>query len=90
MKNVKKYQLQKCILLPSNSFKKIIHKIYGESVDVKFTREGMWIGYTNDASKIPFEDISRKLAEYFDVKSIISIHMNDGDIIGVWICYKED
>ena len=29
----------------------------------------------------------KKLAKYFDVKVITSIHIDDFDIVDVWICY---
>lgn len=90
MKNVKDYQLKKCIVMKTYEFESLIKKLLGNAVEVEFTLEGIWIGYTNDTSEIPFEDLSAKLAEYFDVKDITSVHLDDCYQIGVWICYKED
>ena len=91
MKNVKENQLKKCIFMGTDEFDTIIKKLFGKTTEVEFTLEGMWIGEPNDdCCEIPFEDISEKLAEYFDVKNITSVHMDDCDEIGVWICYKED
>ena len=91
MKNVKDYQLKKCIFMETEEFDKIIKKLFGDKVEVELSLDGMWIGENgDDCIETPFEEVAEKLASYFEVDKITSIHMDDCDEIGVWICYKED
>jgi uncharacterized pyridoxamine 5'-phosphate oxidase family protein len=88
VKNVKEYQLKKCIFMEAEEFKKVFVDVFGEynedtnEIDVEFdTVEGIYF------CGISIEDVYTELSKYFDV-DITSIHIDDFDIIGVWICYR--
>lgn len=88
MKNVKEYQLRKCIIMDIEDFKKVFVNVFGEyeeninEIDVEIDiNDGIYFcGISN-------EDVYMKLSMYFDTE-IISIHVDDCDYTGVWICYK--
>lgn len=89
MKNIREYQLKKCIFMSSDEYERIIKEIFGQNIDVEFTLDGMIIGELDDENEIYWDEIASNLARYFDVKEVTSVHMDDIDAIGVWICYKE-
>ncbi len=87
MKNIRPNQLKKCIFLELGEFENIICDAI-EDVTVEYTLEGLDI-YTNEDG-VPYEKICNLLAEYFDVKKVISFHSDHcEDSPGVWIVYKE-
>jgi hypothetical protein len=94
MKNIQEWQLKKCIFMNTDEYDKIIKSLFGSHIEVEFTLDGMWVGNPNvdsldDICEISFDELSAKLAEYFDVEQVTSVHMDDCDEIGVWICYKD-
>ncbi len=88
MKNVRENQLKKCIFMETEDFEEVFVNVFGEydedtnEVDVEFdTVDGIYFcGISN-------EDVYTELSKYFDV-NVTSIHIDDFDTIGVWICYK--
>ncbi len=89
MRNIRENQLKKCIFMTTDEFSKVFVDIFGEynedtnEIDIEFdTVDGIYFcGISN-------EDVYIKLSKYFDI-NITSIHIDDFDTIGVWICYKE-
>lgn len=89
-KNTKEHQLKKCIFLTEKEFKKVFTKVFGEhkegenEVDVILDPyEGIYFCGISD------KEVYEKLGRYFDV-NITSIHMDDADTVGVWICYHPE
>ena len=88
MKNVKENQLKKCIFMEVDEFQKVFVNVFGEynentnEIDVEFDIvDGIYFcGISN-------KDVYTELSKYFDI-NITSIHIDDFDTIGVWICYK--
>ena len=79
MKNVRDYQLKKCIFMDYDMFKQEAKKIFGNNVVVECDYEGISIDYDGN--------ILEALSEYYGVE-VTSIHIDDCDIIGVWIVYR--
>lgn len=88
MKNIKPTQLKNCIFLSTEEFESIFKEITkdhqpDEDVYVEFdTCDGI---YFSDISE---ETVLSKLSEYFGT-TVTSIHLDQYDKTGVWICYKE-
>lgn len=87
MKNVLSSQLKTCIILPNDEFDRIVSDIYpDDDTDVTYELDGISVSVNDDCA----EDLYSRLAEYFDVKEITSIHIDDCEYpIGVWIVYKD-
>lgn len=89
MKNVNKYQLKKCIFLTIEEFDEILKTVYPDSeVNISYDFEGMSVDVDDDG--VDVNDMYQKLAEYFDVNTVTSIHIDDCDTVGVWIVYKNE
>jgi len=88
--NVRDAQLKNCIFMTENDFKSVFVKVFGaykeavNEIEVTFDSfEGIYFcGISNN-------EVYKKLGEYFGV-SITSIHSDDADTVGVWICYHPD
>ena len=87
MKNIKDYQLKKCIFMETEEFDKVIKKVFGDEFETEFSLEGMDVFSGIDG--LTSEEINEGLSKYFDVE-VTSTHIDDCDCIGVWICYKEN
>ena len=87
MKNVRENQLKKCIFMEADEFKKVFANVFGEydedtnEIEVEFGYDGIYF------CAISNEDVYKELSKYFDVE-ITSIHIDDFDVMGVWIVYK--
>ena len=86
MKNVKDYQLKKCIFMETEEFDKIIKSIFGENYEAEFSLDG--IDVSSEFDGLTNEELNEGLSSYFDV-TVTSVHIDDCDEIGVWVCYKE-
>lgn len=86
MKNVKDYQLKKCIFMETEEFDRIIKTVFGNNYEAEFSLEG--IDVSSDEDGLTCEEINEGLSKYFDVE-VTFTHIDDCDNIGVWICYKE-
>lgn len=84
MKNVKSYQLKKCIFMVVEEFNEVIKSVFGEQFETDFSLDG--ISVWSKAEGLEDADINKGLSEYFDV-TVTSVHIDDCDYIGVWICY---
>ena len=87
MKNVKNTQMKKCIILSSKEFEGILDELFDCAVTAEYSLDGLTL-YTDDDC-IDIEELCNKLAEYFDVDRVTSVHIDDCDDIGVWICYQD-
>lgn len=87
MKNVMEYQLKKCIFMETEDFDKVIKAVFGEEFEADFGLDG--ISVWSRAEGLSEKEINEGLSKYFDV-TITSVHIDDFDDIGVWICYMED
>lgn len=85
MKNVTKYEKKKCIIKVLDDFQRDIRTIYNNTVQVHCNYEG--ISFEKEGEDISTDDILASLSTYYGVK-ITSIHIDDCDLIGVWLCYK--
>lgn len=89
MKNVQKWQLKNCIFMETDTFDTIIKELFGKEYTVDFSLDGLSI-YQNDGEDykdLDTDTLYKTLAAYFDVAEVTSIHCDDCDEIGVWICY---
>lgn len=79
MKNVRETQLKKCIFKEYDEFKRDIVMALGKDTTVECDYEGISIDCD--------ENVLDVLSKYYDVE-VTSIHIDDCDIIGVWIVYR--
>ena len=86
MKNVKENQLKKCIFMETEEFNGIIKRVFGEEFEADFGLDG--ISVWSRAEGLSEKEINEGLSKYFDV-TITSVHVDDFDDMGVWICYRD-
>ena len=90
MKNVRENQLKKCIFMELDEFKNLVNRVTDGLKQVEYELDGI---YYEDTEKAEETDIywnkymNETLSEYFDVE-VTSVHTDDCDVIGVWICYR--
>ena len=72
-----------------DEFDEIIKNVISKDIIVTYGLvDGICFENKNNTEEfINEQDIYKILAKYFDVKTITSIHIDDFDITGVWICY---
>lgn len=91
MKNVENYQLKKCIFMSLNEYKDLILKVTDGLKRVDYEYDGIWYEHTDKAEELDVwcnEDITETLSKYFGV-TVTSVHADDSEYLGIWICYKE-
>lgn len=95
MKNITEYNKKTCIFKTVEEMNDDIKAAIDPTANINVCLDGVEFTktfadfkepYTDDISE---EEIFSKLAEYYDVKEITSIHIDDCDMAGVWICYKD-
>ncbi len=86
MKNVKDYQLKKCILMETEEFDRIVKSVFGNEYDAEFSMEGIIVN--KEFESLSDDELNEGLSKYFDT-AVTSVHVDDCDNIGVWIVYKE-
>lgn len=96
MKNVRPNQLKKVIFLTQEEYEEVLSEIYGTEIIVHPDLDGIWYEYSDEAylneedGGVTIEGgLHERLAEYFDVEEVISIHCDDCDYVGIWIAIKE-
>lgn len=92
MKNTKECQLKKCIFMSFGEYQELILDITDGLKEVKYEYDGIYHEHTEKAEETEVyhnEDITETLSKYFDV-TVTSVHADDSEYLGVWICYKED
>lgn len=84
MKNVLPCQLKKAIVLADTQFERLLYQLFGVgNVSVYIDAEGLFYSVEG----MDFHEVNAQLAKHFGVKKITSIHADDCDNIGIWICY---
>lgn len=86
MKNVLDSEKKTCIFKTIDDFKRDVRTASKGSV--KITTELDGISFEDTIKNDSADNINRLMADYYDVKEITSIHIDDCDYTGVWICYK--
>lgn len=96
MKNVTQSMLKTSIFMLGDNFTKLVTHLFPE-VQVEYDLDGINYEYKEDS--LDTDVLHTKLAEYFNVKEITSIHYNrtanfmdssdNYDCIGIWITYKD-
>ena len=95
MKNVRPNQIKTAIFLTVAEYENILKEIFGFNVIVHTDLDGLWyetgeilteeVEITDEVGS----DLFCKLATYFDIKEITSLHADDCiDEVGIWIIYK--
>lgn len=88
MKNVRPRQLKKCINFSLDEFNTILNSIYPDSdVNTYYDLDGLSIEINENV--VDTYDLNKKLAKYFDVDIVTSIHADDCEFLGVWIVYED-
>lgn len=91
MKNIEKGVLETCILVGCHDFNIIMNDIFGQA-DVDYSLDGLTVtSYDENGNEISIENerLNKALATYFDVKAVTSVHIDDCDYVGVWLCYVD-
>ena len=88
MKNVRENQLKTCIFLTTEELEEIMGKIFDTKVIIHCSLEGAWYETPLKDLDINDDTLCAELSEYFDV-NVTSIHIDDCEYIGVWVCYKQ-
>ena len=89
MKNIDRYVVQTCICMELEEYKTLILDLTEGYKQVEYTYDGL---YYEDTEKAEEEDtswegsIEETLSKYFGV-TVLSVHADDSEYIGVWICY---
>lgn len=87
MKNIKESQLEKCIYLTQTKLEDILSETLQKAVTVNVGPYGL-DPYAKDED-IDDDLLYDTLSEYFDV-TIVSIHVDYCDSVGIWAVYKEE
>ena len=87
MKNVRAEQHKTCIFLIEEEFDSIIRQCFGEKANVCYELDGLTFS-KDEETAIDTDELHRTLADYFEVGEVTSIHIDDCDVIGVWICFR--
>ena len=89
MKNIRKNQLKKCIVIHFKALRQILQKYYGKDLEVHNEYTGITFWFGNPVSPTP-KDVCKKLSQHFDV-NVTSFHSDDEEPnTHVWIVYKEE
>lgn len=86
MKNVTNTRLRTFVFILNNDFEKLIKKLFPKS-HIGYGIGNIAINHNGKYCNINEPEVCKKLAEYFDVKSITKICLGSTNT-GVWIEYK--
>lgn len=90
MQNVTEYEQKTCIFKMLDDFEHDLAAATHNAVKTNCDLEGIsFESKLNEDADIDHAWILQKLSEFYDVH-ITSIHIDDCDMIGVWICYKKE
>lgn len=79
-----------CLFTSCGEYERILKELFGDDLLVEFGMEGIWVGYDDSDLWVDEERIHSKLAEYFGVRKVTSVHMDDDVMdVGVWIAYED-
>ncbi len=85
MKNAKQSQLKKCIYKEYEEFKQDVLIALGNDVEIYRDCDGIYF----ECNEVPLYtvEVLAGISKYYDVE-VTSIHIDDCELLGVWICYK--
>ena len=86
MKNVLDSEKKTCIFKTIDDFQRDVRT--ASKGNIKVTTELDGISFEDTVKNDSADNINSLMADYYDVKEITSIHIDDYDYTGVWICYK--
>lgn len=89
MRNIEDSQKKSCIFLLSDEYTRLINTIFNGRVSVEYALDGISYTHENDNIDVTDEKVNDALSAYYDVK-VTSVHADDCDYMGVWICYREE
>lgn len=90
MRNVDEKMLKKCIFMPFEQYQKLVLNLTDGLKGVEHEIDGLFYEDTDKAENSDTywnEDVTETLSKYFDT-TVTSVHTDDCDYLGVWICYK--
>lgn len=90
MRNVDEKMLKKCVFMPFEQYQKLVLNLTDGLKCVEHEIDGIFYEDTDKAENSDTywnEDITETLSKYFDT-TVTSVHTDDCDYLGVWICYK--
>lgn len=95
MKNIKKTELLTCIYKSYDDMLEEIKEMFGPTANINISSDGIDFTYEmedfifGETRSLPFEELAKEMTQYYDVKEITSIHVDDCiEQPGIWICYK--
>ena len=87
MKNLRPTQLCKVIVFGLDEFEQIVRTVM-PGTNVHCSLDGL--SYSNpDMLDVDEDELRTKLANYFDIAEISSIHADDCETPGIWLVYNE-
>lgn len=87
MKNVRDYDKKTCIFLGYEDFYELFDTLFEGKIEASYEMDG--ISYDRDGDEpADIEMIYDRIACYYDVGKVTSIHADDSEFLGVWICYE--
>lgn len=89
MKNIKDYQMKKCIFVKYDEFTRLVNTLIDDKIQVQFDNES-WTGLTYSGEKDYYdnEKIWEVLSEHFGVE-VTSVHYDSYAPVGFWIVYED-
>lgn len=86
MKNVKENQLKKCICKEYEEFKHDVLAALG-AIEVFCDCDEIYFECKLNGDLICTEEVLAGMSKYYNVE-VTSIHIDNCELLGVWICYK--
>ena len=88
MKNVSERQKKTCIFVRAWEYEDLVKSLFVDegNVSVTFYEDGVSHELNDDS--IDTSVLYSRLAEYFDVETVTSVHLDNCLELGVWICYQ--
>lgn len=78
-----------CLFMEAWLFEELLKQIAAKPISCTFEMDG--ITYENEeGDRVPEETVCGFLADYFGVKEVTSVHLDNCLSLGVWICYREE
>lgn len=88
--SINDYATVKCAVMPFFEFQDLISAITNGLRTVDYELDGIRFNHTDKAEEMDEywnRDLNETISEYFQV-SVTSVHADDADPTGIWICYK--
>ena len=88
MQNVRPNQCKTAIIFDLDEYKEVVNTLFPHTY-VHCETDGLWYERDEGFPEFSDEDLYLALAQHFGVSVVTSIHIDDCDLVGVWIVYKE-